>query len=120
MDKICVLLATFNGEKFIEEQILSIQNQAREISIAGYLPDGDTAVYHDDMEVYIDILYDGNESLTFVQRVKPGMNSFAIHFPANKSLSVAAIELSPAYRLETVGSADRRELIMLLARVEAS
>lgn len=100
--------------------ILSIQNQAREISIAGYLPDGDTAVYHDDMEVYIDILYDGNESLTFVQRVKPGMNSFAIHFPANKSLSVAAIELSPAYRLETVGSADRRELIMLLSSVEAS
>jgi rhamnosyltransferase len=27
MDKICVLLATFNGERFIEEQILSIQNQ---------------------------------------------------------------------------------------------
>lgn len=100
--------------------ILSIPNQARELTIAGYLPDGENVIYHDEMEVYVDILYDDNESLSFVQRVQPGVNTFAIHFPANKSLTVAAIELSPAYRLETLGSADRRELSMLLSCVEAS
>jgi GT2 family glycosyltransferase len=100
--------------------ILSIQAQARELSIAGYLPEGENVIYHDEMEVYVDVLYDGNESLSFVQRVQPGMNTFAIHFPSNKTLTVAAIELSPAYRLETPGSADRRELSMLLSRIDAS
>jgi glycosyltransferase involved in cell wall biosynthesis len=100
--------------------VLSIQDQARELLIAGYLPEGDNVRYHDAMEVYVDVLYDGNERLSFVQRVKPGMNDFAIHFPAGKELSVAAIELSPAYQIELIDSADRRELSMLVVRIEAS
>jgi hypothetical protein len=100
--------------------ILSIPNQARELTFSGYLPDGKNVIYHDEMEVCVDVLYDDNETLSFVQRVWPGMNTFAIHFPVNKSLTVAAIELSPSYRLETLGSADHRELSILLSRVEAS
>ncbi len=99
--------------------VLSIQNDAREIAVAGYLPDGDNVNYHDSMEVYVDVLYDGNERLSFVHRVKPGMNELSIHFPAGKGLSVAAIELNPAYRMELVNSADRRELSMLVSRIEA-
>jgi glycosyltransferase involved in cell wall biosynthesis len=100
--------------------VFSIQNQAREISIEGYLPEGGNVRYHDDMEVRIDVLYDGNESLSFVQKVKPGSNIFAIRFPAGKQLSVAVIELTPAYRLESIGSADQRELSMLVSRIEAN
>jgi GT2 family glycosyltransferase len=99
--------------------VLSIQNDARQLAVSGYLPEGDMANYHDSMEVHVDVLYDGNERLSFVQPVKPGMNEFAIHFPAGKDLSVAAIELNPAYQIELVNSADRRELSMLVVRIEA-
>jgi GT2 family glycosyltransferase/glycosyltransferase involved in cell wall biosynthesis len=100
--------------------ILAIPNQARELSIAGYLPESEKVIYQDAMEVHVDVLYDGNETLSFVQRVQPGMNVFVIHFPASKPLSVAAVELSPAYRIELPGSADRRELSMLLSSIDAS
>ena len=100
--------------------ILSIPNQARELSIAGYLPEGEKVIYHDAMEVHVDVLYDGNETLSFVQRVQPGMNVFVIHFPTTKPLSIAALELSPIYQIELVDSEDRRELSMLVARIEAS
>jgi hypothetical protein len=84
------------------------------------LPESEKVIYQDAMEVHVDVLYDGNETLSFVQRVQPGMNVFVIHFPASKPLSVAAVELSPAYRIELPGSADRRELSMLLSSIDAS
>jgi GT2 family glycosyltransferase len=100
--------------------VLLIQNQARKLSIAGYLPEGDNVGYLDEMELCIDVLYDGNQRISFVQRVQPGMNTFTIHFPIRKELSVAAIELSPGYVFKSVDSQDRRELCMLVGRIEAS
>jgi len=100
--------------------VFSIHNQSRELSITGYLPEGENVRYHDSMEICFNVLYDCNETLSFVQRVKPGANSFNIHFPSDKELSFAVVAISPAYRLESIGSVDRRELSMLISRIEAT
>lgn len=99
--------------------VLSIQDQSRTLTITGYLPGSDNVVYRGAMEARVDVLYDGNERLSFVQRVEPGTNTFAIRFPSSKDLSVAAVELTPAYTIESAGSGDRRQLSMLVTRIDA-
>ena len=99
--------------------VLSTQDVVRELTFACYMPE-DNVNYHGSMEVGINVLYAENEKLSFVQRVNAGANSISIYFPADKKTSVAIIELSPAYRFESVGHAEQRELCMLISRIEAS
>jgi GT2 family glycosyltransferase len=99
--------------------VLSIQDQAREVVISGYIPDGENVKLHDMLEICLEVLYDGNKRLSFVSSVVPGMNELKIRFPAGHDLSMAVIELNPAFRMETLGSEDRRELCMLVSAIEA-
>ena len=97
--------------------VVAVDDGTRELVISGYLPDGDSFEYSGPMEIVVDASYGDNQSLSFVKQVQLGMNSISIRFPAGHSLSVVVVELSIFYRFRPAGSADRRELAMLISSI---